>query len=231
MIVGISGKARSGKGEFAETGKITFGAKEFSFGSSVKMECMELMNEIGSPYEIRNFYGTNEDKEEWIDLVDEELRIIRKTHPDFLKILLVKGQMSGCMCGKCSPTHVKFTFRSLMQWWGTEYRRAQDDNYWVKKTLDLCSGNEVYIISDLRFKNEAKGIRDAGGYLIRVERPGRPSISNANHPSEIDLDDWEDWDHVILNASTIESYRAECAETLQAIVFDAFATKNARARR
>ena len=217
-VIGISGKARTGKGEFAEVGRTTFGIKEISFGSSVKIECMDLLKSINAPYTIENFYGTNEQKEEWIDLVDENLRIIRRDHPDFLRILFTKGQMSGCLCGKHSPTHVKFTYRSLMQWWGTEYRRAQDYNYWVKKTLDFCVGNEVYIVSDLRFKNEAQGIRDAGGYLIRVERPGRPQISNADHPSEIDLDDWEDWDQVMLNAGTVDQYQMDCKGIINAII-------------
>lgn len=57
-----------------------------------------------------------------------------------------------------------------------------------------------WIITDTRFPNEAQAIKDAGGIVIRVDRPGVKAI-NA-HPSETGLDDW-DFDHRIMNGSDL----------------------------
>lgn len=58
-----------------------------------------------------------------------------------------------------------------------------------------------WIITDTRFPNEAEAIQNAGGILIRVNRPGVEAI-NA-HPSETSLDNWK-FDHVIDNNGTLE---------------------------
>jgi hypothetical protein len=59
----------------------------------------------------------------------------------------------------------------LLQWWGTEYRRAQDENYWVKKTFAAIPANlDIAIITDVRFPNEAEGVISRGGYTVNVQR-------------------------------------------------------------
>lgn len=83
----------------------------------------------------------------------------------------------------------------LLQWWGTEYRRAQDSQYWVKQWKATINPQaDVVVTTDMRFKNEAAAIKEVGGYTVNVVRlnqdgsiyvdPSRP----ATHPSEIDLD-------------------------------------------
>ena len=49
--------------------------------------------------------------------------------------------------------------RILLQWWGTEYRRVEDEDYWVKKWLNkwitvLLDGTKL-CITDVRYNNEA----------------------------------------------------------------------------
>jgi hypothetical protein len=58
-----------------------------------------------------------------------------------------------------------------------------------------------WIITDVRFKNEADIIKDKGGILIRVNRS---TGYTDYHPSEIALDDYQDWDYVIHNSGTFE---------------------------
>lgn len=88
----------------------------------------------------------------------------------------------------------------LLQWWGTEYRRAQDPNYWVKKCMDSIPANlDIAMITDVRFPNEADAVKQRGGYNIQVQRlreDGRPFFSSdrpVDHPSETALDgyNWE----------------------------------------
>ena len=65
-----------------------------------------------------------------------------------------------------------------------------------------------WIITDVRFPNEIKGIKDRGGIVIRINRPQYLDnglvIRKDEHPSEIALDDSSDFDYVIENDGSIE---------------------------
>lgn len=63
--------------------------------------------------------------------------------------------------------------RRLLQWWGTEFRRAEDPDYWVKKGVDRIEGLweigcGIVVVTDVRFANEAQAIRDLGGIVLQV---------------------------------------------------------------
>jgi hypothetical protein len=110
------------------------------------------------------------------------------------------------------------TVRDLLQKLGTDAcREGLHTNTWVNALMadykihpehfnDIANGRETsdgypnWIITDTRFPNEAQAIKDAGGIVIRVDRPGVKAI-NA-HPSETGLDNW-DFDHKIMNGSDI----------------------------
>ncbi len=82
--------------------------------------------------------------------------------------------------------------RQLHQYWGTEYRRAQDDMYWVKKGMDMIveaqgTGADAVIFRDLRFPNEYDMIGALGGYRVKVSRLGYDS-GVPQHISETALD-------------------------------------------
>lgn len=88
----------------------------------------------------------------------------------------------------------------LLQWWGTEFRRAQDPDYWVKKGTEVIEAfrrihpNGVVVVPDVRFFNEVGAIQKMGGELLRVSRinkDGTPYVDpsrDANHSSETELD-------------------------------------------
>lgn len=95
--------------------------------------------------------------------------------------------------------------RTLLQWWGTEYRRSINPDYWVQRNADFLanSGAEVGLIPDLRFPNEFTFCQKYGA-AVKVYRPG---ISSPNsHPSEESLAHVKDyeWNHVIINEGTLE---------------------------
>lgn len=80
--------------------------------------------------------------------------------------------------------------RKLLQGYGTEVRRADDPNYWVKqwkievqKQLDL--GNWV-VCDDVRFLNEAEAIHEMGGILVRIQRPD--IVDTGTHSSETEME-------------------------------------------
>jgi len=90
----------------------------------------------------------------------------------------------------------------MLQFWGTDFRRGQDEDYWVKmldyhiKFLKNKGIRKIYI-PDVRFKNELKYIKDNNGIyvdVIRLKEDGTrwlDSSRDPNHPSEVDLDDVE----------------------------------------
>jgi len=76
--------------------------------------------------------------------------------------------------------------RALMQNYGTEVRRKDDPNYWIKRWIE---GSEIpgdIVVDDVRFKNEAEAVRARGGVLIRVERTD--ITSGGDHASETQMD-------------------------------------------
>ena len=74
--------------------------------------------------------------------------------------------------------------RELLQYYGTEYVRRVQDDYWIRVTLDQDWDN--VLISDTRFPNEAKAIRAKGGKIVKVIRVDLP-VSKDGHPSETSI--------------------------------------------
>jgi hypothetical protein len=60
-----------------------------------------------------------------------------------------------------------------------------------------------WIITDVRFPNEAQAIKDRGGIVIRIERPGGESHCGGAHASETALDTYN-FDYVIDNEGDID---------------------------
>lgn len=59
--------------------------------------------------------------------------------------------------------------RTLMQNYGTEVRRGDNPNYWIKQWRDKMPSGDV-VVDDVRFQNEADMVTTNGGILIRLER-------------------------------------------------------------
>jgi hypothetical protein len=68
------------------------------------------------------------------------------------------------------------TPRLVLQKWGTEVaRRSWHDDIWIASLENkLRKTTDDIVISDCRFPNEIKAVRDAGGIVIRVVRGDEP---------------------------------------------------------
>ena len=101
---------------------------------------------------------------------------------------------------------VKLTPRKLLQLLGTEAgRHIIHPNIWVNALFADYEPDSNWIITDVRFPNEAKAIKEKGGIMIRVNRPqfmanGRVIVKD-EHESETALDDYDGFDYVIENDS------------------------------
>lgn len=96
------------------------------------------------------------------------------------------------------------TVREALQWYGTDFRRAQDPAYWVKamrKKLMLLKEQHarqslLVVVDDVRFPDEAQVCLD-NGYCFRVEPfPGWKPGPHAGHASETALDGWDKFTEV-----------------------------------
>lgn len=100
-----------------------------------------------------------------------------------------------------------YTIRQLLQKFGTEVGRSISPNLWVDALMNdyieakLGGYEEDWIVTDVRFKNEAEAIRKNGGILIRLNRN---TGSNDQHSSETALDDYKNFDLIIDNNGTID---------------------------
>lgn len=80
--------------------------------------------------------------------------------------------------------------RQIMQWWGTEYRRAYSGpDYWTRALkarvhIQQQSHQFRHVISDVRFANEAAAVRALGGVIWDIRRPGVKQQSI--HASDVD---------------------------------------------
>lgn len=79
--------------------------------------------------------------------------------------------------------------RQILQWWG-DYRRAQDPDYFVQQTAaDVAfarnEGCSPVVITDVRFPNEAALVRQLGGQLWQIRRPGYEA-GGTGHASDTD---------------------------------------------
>jgi hypothetical protein len=68
------------------------------------------------------------------------------------------------------------TPRLMLQLWGTEVcRRGFHDDIWIASLENkLRTTKDNVVISDCRFPNEIKSIKDAGGMIVRVKRGVNP---------------------------------------------------------
>lgn len=84
------------------------------------------------------------------------------------------------------------TPRETMQLWGTQFRRAQDVSYWERKVRNRiayqirCQGQQLFVVTDVRFLNEAETVRNLGGQLWQVRRPARAGQTEGGHSSATD---------------------------------------------
>ena len=103
--------------------------------------------------------------------------------------------------------------RRLLQELGVGARKHIDEELWVIKALRTMSGDGNYVVTDVRFQNEANQIKMTGGQIWRVERTGVEAVNS--HISEHDMDNWE-FDAYIHNNSSIDDLEFAVKTTLMA---------------
>lgn len=210
MIVGISGKMQSGKDTVGEIWQYLHFCK---MNGQMAFSSWKLLGDQERNYrwQIKKFAGK----------VKEIASLLTGIPVEDWEKEEVKGSYLG--------PEWDMNGRTMLQKIGTDcMRKHLHPDTWVNAlfadyisiggTMDVRRTRVEYpnwIITDVRFPNEAKAIKDRKGILIRVNRPD--FLENAKtgqrflikvhrneHPSETALDTYQDWDYVIENDGTIE---------------------------
>jgi hypothetical protein len=113
-----------------------------------------------------------------------------------------------------------YTWRSFAQRYGTEaHRDIFGENFWVDMILpkesDSIPDDELLIVTDVRFKNEAERIKHLGGYIIYINRLNL--LNNDSHISEERLSD-EYFSYIINNNASLDQFKERVLEVVSQLV-------------
>jgi len=197
MIIGLSGYAKSGKDTVAEIIREIQPDKWQIKKFSGKLKTIASIM-LGIPeylFENQDFKSEILGEEWWKNYGDF---YHQTTVRDFLQLLGTDAIRNGL--------HSNAWVNALM----ADYKPTNEPKMVLDngvKVYDIDSPDfkmPNWIITDCRFPNEAEAIKDRGGIIIRIDRPGVEPV-NA-HPSEIALDNW-DFDYKIANVSDLPALK------------------------
>jgi len=149
MIVGVCGFIGSGKDTIADYLTNFHGFRRESFANSLKDAVAQVFG-----WDRTMLEGRTKQAREWREQRDEWW-----------------SQRLG----------MDITPRWILQFWGTEVcRKAFHNDIWIASLENkLRNSKDDIVISDCRFPNEIKSIKDAGGIVIRVVRGPEPEWYDA----------------------------------------------------
>ncbi|PIF29391.1 hypothetical protein CLU88_4320 [Acidovorax sp. 56] len=178
-IIGLTGPIGSGKDTVADLLATHCNARKLAFADALRCE-------ISDAFSIEQVFLTRRETKEHpmsalalsrcLDTAFVGRVLILNQHPVF-------SMSSEFLNAPRSP-------RQIMQWWGTEYRRAAQPGYWVSKAAQrICYmhetlGTRLIVITDVRFDDEARLVRALGGQIWQIKRPGC-EVGSAAHVSEV----------------------------------------------
>ena len=185
MIIGIAGRARSGKTELAKICE-RFGYERIYFALPLKQLCADLLDisldELNRAKAEKYDIGVTIGKDMCEILADETgipIDIVTKT---------------------CNGVVIK-NVRHMLQFIGTDLIRKYDMDWHVNKIRQMIDKEKNYVIDDVRFPNEKALIEELGGDCWFITRTTLDNISN--HESETSIT-WNDcWNKIIVNDSTL----------------------------
>ena len=177
MIIGISGKAGSGKDTAAKMLEVLYANPDISYEDFANKR-------------YKNF-------------ADIQIVHFADSLKETAQVLFRIGEWeTNTQEGKKTTINwIGKTVRELLQGIGQGLRDAIDPNLWVKILFANTEGWSNYIIADVRYPNEIKAIKERNGILLRIDRKGAGA---GNHSSETALDNYKEWDVHIENNGSIE---------------------------
>lgn len=206
MILGFAGKAATGKTTAAQhmAPLLDKPCRIVPMAMVLRDEVEAFLRAIDAEQMVPLVYGCQDDKVR-VFYLDEQKALGQC--PGWAHFVAAHQEIQD------RPGHTAVSVRRLLQWWGTEYRRTQDADYWTKawgRKIEQFDLDQVHVlIDDVRFMNELQVIKAHHGLIVKIERPGFAGANN--HASETSLDEYQGWDRVLLNDGTLDEFKAKVA--------------------
>ena len=167
-IIALTGFAGVGKNTVADFLEAHFGFRQLAFADSLRAE-------VAEGFGVDSIYLTRpETKNQPMGAL-----AMRNAPTEFRNAVLVSMLNAGQGKTTLEPewADAPRSPRQILQWWGTEYRRAQSPRYWTHQLTARAvylhrDGNRRLVITDCRFPNEADTVLAMGGQIWQVTRPG-----------------------------------------------------------
>lgn len=176
MIIGIVGKAGSGKDTIGKMIQYYIASKERVLCSKENF--------------LKNFFGCY-----YSNIEESDFQIVKFSY----KLKQICCLITGCSMNQLEDEDFKKfplppflqnnseerTYRWLLQKLGTEVGRQIDPDIWINSLMNHYDSTKKWVITDVRFKNEALSIQLRKGVIIKVIRDSEQEM---NHVSETELD-------------------------------------------
>lgn len=183
-IIGLTGFAGVGKDSVADMLVTHCGFRKLAFADALRAEVQEAFHVEGIVFTRR----------EMKERPMQELALARCLDQAFVGAALVHLATTEPGVPADVQLAAPRTPRWTVQVWGTQYRRAQDVDYWVRQARATITygirelQQHRWVLTDVRFANEAAYVRNAGGVLWQVTRPGidAGSTTEGRHASATD---------------------------------------------
>jgi hypothetical protein len=102
--------------------------------------------------------------------------------------------------------------RNLLQDLGVGARKVFDDSFWIGQVFYSMDVDINYVITDVRFVNEAETIKSNNGKIWRIKRNGVEAVNN--HVSEHDMDGYQ-VDQILKNEGTLDDLRTMVRDRME----------------
>jgi hypothetical protein len=206
MIIGIVGKARSGKDTFAE------------------MLAEEIFNEVKHRFVLMAYAQELKLRvQKDFDLSYDQLWGDSKETPDER----YENRRFWTTCTGTTPPEdvdyepVYWTPREMMQSYG-EFYRSIDNEFWVKNLFRTIEEKEYknVIVTDVRHPNEADPIVERDGYIIKVtsDRSDKEKIHGYQHISETAMDNYDKVDFHVRNDAGLQELNQSAKDVTQFLI-------------
>ena len=221
QVIGLAGRKRSGKDTVALMLEEEYGFKRLALANPLK-ECLSTFLGVPEPTDKESLVAFSVSQEDLMEMA----RLLRLDSSDFIERF--REQMSewvvgasygkNCrsspcvgVCYTCDSVYYHLPYRKLIQTVGTDICRALDEQVWIRRTMyeiamnKKYGGRDKFVVSDIRFDNEAEFIHNLLGSVWCVSSTRG---EHDNHSSEKGVDK-KYISCVIANNGTMEELREE----------------------
>ena len=195
-VIGLTGYARVGKDTVADLLVTHLNFRKMAFADALRAE-------VAEGFGVDLIYLTRP------DLKNEPIKALRMAlaPADFFAhatrhIPGIPRDENGMITVEW--LHTPRSPRQILQWWGTEYRRKLDPRYWTKlmhqRLIETSRmGYSRFVITDVRFVNEAETMEFFKAQIWQITRPGIDGASTVEGQHTSVTDGTEFKPHAVIN--------------------------------